>query len=334
VRVNTVELAERASLGALLLEPAQVPAVSAWLRESDFHHPRSRITYRLLTVQAASQTPSVIRGVLAAALADPAARVNGVAGPYLHELLASPGGLGRSAVYGRLVVEASVLRTLHDRALELAHLSALTAQAPDSVELLADAVSRTLGEVQALAGRMREADPSYTDQPAGVVGTKRPSPARAVGPSSLETDAVAGLQDNPGLVPRVSGWLRPDDFASREHAGSYRSMVALAGRGQPVDHVTTQCSRRDRYAPTAQLPAHLVAIRIRATSHETVTLARQVLGVSVARRTLAAAHAITELGDNPTVGSRRRLDTASHHLDLCRQEANRWLTWDPHCRQP
>ena len=93
--MNKVEIAERATLGALLLEPDQINEVRDWLAEPDFLHPRTKVTFRLLTALASRPGTLDPADLLVAALSDHSARRNHVAGPFIHELLASPGGPGR-----------------------------------------------------------------------------------------------------------------------------------------------------------------------------------------------------------------------------------------------
>ena len=323
--MNTVELAERASLGALLLEPSQVGVVCAWLRESDFLHPRSRIAYRLLATAASRGGGAGPAALLDLALGDPQARLNTVAGPYLHELMASPGGLGRSAVYARLVLQASVLRTLTDYAHDLARTARLTEQAPDSVPALVDAIRATHAHAQALQRRLEEADPAYLTQPAGIVGPPEPRPWTLPDQTGLEAELVDAIADNPDVIDRIRGWLTADDFATGPHASTYASMLALARAGMPIDHVTTQWNRRDQLACSEAVPAHLVATRTRCTSHETVRLARQLLARSVGTRTRAAADAIAALDHDPVPSSRQRLRTAIHRLDRLLLDTARWF---------
>jgi replicative DNA helicase len=323
--VNTVEIAERASLGALLLEPGQIALVSLWLRESDYLHPRSRITYRLLTAVASQTGPVGPHDLLGAALADPQARRNHVAGPYLHELLASPGGPGRAAVYARMVLHASVVRSLTERALELAHMCQHTEQVPESVPALLDAITDTCGCAHALQGRLDRGDPGHGQDPRELAEPGDPHAPSVPDRSGLEAELVSALQDNPWVVERIRAWLVAEDFATAEHAGAYASMLALASQGLPIDHVTTQWNRRDRYALCDAIPAHVAATRSRCTSHETLRLARQLLGKALATRTQAATGAIAHRSQDPRLGARQQLGIAMRDLERARTDAARWL---------
>ena len=319
--MNTTELVERASLGSLLLEPDQVGAVSPWLRESDFLYPRSQVTYRLITAPTATGAQAGIHDVLAAALADPAARLNSVAGPYLHELLASPGRAGRAVVYGRLVVEASVRRRLDELAAQLCRRASSVAQSGQAVPALAGATSQAIDDLDSLVTRLGDTDPS------GRGPLRQPLKTQSIGGGpacQVEEYLVEALTDNPGLVAVVTTWLRPGDFQNRQHAGTYRSMLALAAAGRPVDHITVTSSRRDRHVLAPVEPAHLVATRPTATSHQTLAAARHVLAASLGRRGVAATTAIIRLVNDPTLGICQCVQSARQQLSRYTAELARW----------
>ena len=322
--MNTVEIAERATLGALLLDPGQIRPVSAWLAESDFDHPRSAITYRLLTTLADRKPLPGPVDLLQAALADPVARRNDVAGPYVHELLASPGGPGRSSVYGGMVLQASALRTLAADAADLARRAAGQDHC-ETVQGLLEAIGSALRRAVELDGRLACADPAYVRQPGGVLatcGTDRPaSPGRR----ELESEVVAGLQDNVDLLPRVCRWLAAANFEAAEHAGTYASMLRLGRLGLPVDHVTTLWNRRDGFASVDAPAAHDAATRQRRTRGQTLRLARHLLARSIAEQVAGTAGAIMATGHDPRPSTRQRLHTAVHLLRQRQACTARWL---------
>lgn len=323
--MNRVDLAERATLGALLLEPDMVRLVSGWLHESDFGHPAARITYRLITAAAPHQGQIGAAQLLAAAMADEQARRNHVAGPYLHELLASPGGLGRSEVYARLVLHASVRRSLTCRARDLARVCATTEESPETIPDLLEATSLTLRRVSELWDRLKEADPDHETRPTSIAALRYLMPRPGAGRRVPEEDLIGALTDNPSVLREVSGWLTADDFSTPALASAYSGMLCLARQGMPVDHVTAPWGRPDRRAAEPSPPLHVVATRSRCTSYETIRMARTLLATSIAARTRAVSEAIAGMDRDPSTTGQQLLWSATCLLGANLEQACRWF---------
>ena len=253
--MSLVDCAERCTVGALLLAPGSADAIGRWLLPADFAHPRNAIGYQLVLELAGTGRLGPTE-LLSAALRRADARRNRVDGPYIHDLLRSPGSAGRPDVYGRMVLDAAVRRAVTIEGLRL-HRVARSADVAGLTWALAefDRAVRTLG---ALSGRLALAGVPRTEPARGLVGSAaRTGPGRA---AAQERAALAALLACPASVPAVERWLEAEDFGSAVHAATYAAIRELSARGEPVEPLTVAWLGRGGPAVLSMLDLAVLAL--------------------------------------------------------------------------
>ncbi|MEU6440390.1 DnaB-like helicase N-terminal domain-containing protein [Streptomyces sp. NPDC047046] len=248
--VDPLLRAEQALLGAVLLSPSQLDRLS-WLHPDDFHSPLHTALFAAAQALAPAKPTDAEPVTLAwpqAILGEARRRVRGLSAPYLHDLINSCPYTDHAPVYGRMVLEGSLHRSV------LRHATAAR-QAAREVQHsgLDTALSTALRCVDALAEHL------------GAVGQRWGAPPRARGRAPAFDDAVRSPLNLPveherdliaALLERGStsqmktiSWLEPGDFAA--FGDLFTCARALAHRGEPVDTLTLtwEVRRRDLLSP-------------------------------------------------------------------------------------
>lgn len=230
------EIAERALLGAILVERERLGDVQDWLEPEDFYVYRHALVYaEILKLFAEDQDPSA-RAVMDRMLSVADTR-RLVDGPFLHTLMESCPHPARAAVYGRMVLEGSIHRRTADRAEHLGYI----AQSNSPADVVIDELAREAGEwtrdLDALDERWMIAGGEMTGTDENV-----PPPAAADTPriadEAAEISTVASLLAHPRQLEQVASWLRPTDFTRPDTRALYAAITALAAVDQPVDSIT------------------------------------------------------------------------------------------------
>jgi hypothetical protein len=333
-----VRLAEQATLGALLLAPDAVVAVSGWLRAEDFADPWHHTLYATIReLDAAHQRPSP--DVVAQAMIDRHGYRIADA-PRILDLLAAVPTRPRAAEYAAVVLEASLRRQVacHGVLLQAAALAAALDRSPRVVQTVTaqiDAVAEAALTRWAIATRATTGTavpaPVPTPSPVGLlpslVGADRllsrhplPDPYAV---ADREADLTACLVTHPDYLAAVTGWLRPDALTSDTWRPVYAALVDLHDTGSPIDPVTVAW-RIARTAPTAgtgPAPRDLAALVEHATildpAHAATAVAADQLRLA-AHRTAAALRA--DAG-NLGLDLRDLLDTTLLHTRALRRAA-------------
>ncbi|WP_037869612.1 DnaB-like helicase N-terminal domain-containing protein [Streptomyces sp. SPB074] len=249
--VDPLLRAEQALLGAVLLSPSQLDRLS-WLHPDDFHSPHHTALFAAAQAMAPAkpteaQAEPVTLAWPQAILGEAQRRVRGLSAPYLHDLIASCPYVDHAPVYGRMVLEGSLHRSV------LRHATA-TRQAAREVHRsgLDTALSTALHRVDALAEHL------------DAVGRRWGAPPRARGhapafndavhsplnlPVEHERDLLAALERGRASGLEAISWLEPGDFAA--YGDLFACARALAHRGEPVDTLTLtwEARRRDLLSP-------------------------------------------------------------------------------------
>jgi hypothetical protein len=333
-----VRLAEQATLGALLLAPDAVVAVSGWLRAEDFADPWHHTLYvTIRELDAAHQRPSP--DVVAQAMIDRHGYRIADA-PRILDLLAAVPTRPRPAEYAAVVLEASLRRQVacHGVLLQAAALAAALDRSPRVVETFTaqiDAVAESAQTRWAIATRATTGTaipaPVAPASPVGLlpslVGADRllsrhplPDPDAV---ADREADLTACLVTHPDYLTAVTGWLRPDALTGDTWRPVYAALVDLHDTGSPIDPVTVAW-RIARTAPTAgpgPNPRELAALVEHATildpAHAATLVAADQLRLA-AHRTAAALRA--DAG-NLGLDLRDLLDTTLLHTRALRRAA-------------
>jgi hypothetical protein len=268
--VTPVELAERALLGTLLLQPAQRTGVVGWLLADDFADPWHRDVYATIANDATVSSVTETYRRFAAAHGprrSPAAR--------FATLIQSAPDRPVARRYAAMVLEASIrrqvagigvlleaaavraastawsgrepLEVLRDR-LVAAERRWHTAQHPEAQPVI---TAHAMPAVDALLGAARL-----------VAATPPPDPARV---RDAESFVLAAILIDPRCLPGIAGRIRPGLFGEPGHRACYEAILDLAERGEPIDLVTVawqQQHDRELHGPglTVEDLAGLVAL--------------------------------------------------------------------------
>jgi replicative DNA helicase len=268
--VTPIELAERALLGTLLLQPAQRTEVVGWLLADDFADPWHRVVYAAIVNDASPDSVTEAYRRFAAAhgpLRSPAAR--------FATLIQSAPDRPIARRYAAMVLEASIRRqvagigVLLEAAAVRAASTAWSGREP--LQLLRErlvAAERRWHTAQHPQAQQVTAEPAMpaVDALLGaarlVAATPPPDPARV---RDAESSVLSAILLNPRCLPGVAGRIRPGLFGDPRHRACYEAILDLAERGEPIDIVTVAWQQQhDRElhgpGPTIEDLAGLVAL--------------------------------------------------------------------------
>ena len=230
------EIAERAFLGAILVERERLADVQDWLEPEDFYAYRHGLVYgEILKLHADGQSPTP-RAVLHQMLpvADTRRLVDG---PFLHTLMESCPHPARAAIYGRMVLEASIHRRTTDRAEHLGYIAQSTSPADIVIDELAQQATDWARDLDALDERWLLSGGEMTQAGEIVPGPAAADPPR-IANEAAEVSAIASLLAHPRQIEQVVNWLRPEDFTRPDTRALYTAIADIAATGLPVDPVT------------------------------------------------------------------------------------------------
>ncbi|MCF7547220.1 DnaB-like helicase N-terminal domain-containing protein [Pseudonocardia sp. WMMC193] len=333
------DLAAGALIGALLWDPNRTDDVSAWLQPDDFAHWAHRAIYETLTGLRRDGRPTDVLAVHAELALGTyhdvpvgEARNGALAAPALHTLLSSTPSTPEASVmsehgtprersehvrYGRAVLEASVRRRV------IAAGSRIQQQTRHAVERDADAAADTvapllrasLARLDELATRISSASGSRILEdlsPTSVTGKGSYQGADAgIARERLTPRVIAQAEQNligsclvsAELRDHVAGRLLPEDFTSKEAAGTWQVVADLAQRGEPVDYVLVALES-ERLGPEGRAtyqPSELARITRRTDVASGYRAADVVLRAALAAVSKRAGRELVDLA-----GDRRR----------------------------
>ncbi|MFI1953164.1 DnaB-like helicase N-terminal domain-containing protein [Streptomyces xinghaiensis] len=346
--------AEQAVLGAVLLDPGQLPRLSGWLRPGHFYRPHNAALYAaLLKLHAdghpgatpppatpaagdrktgawpTTPTPGTDERLawMDAAIAEAnSSQVRGLTAVYLHTLIAACPRPEHAPVYGRMVLEGAIHRTVAAHATRLhqmARADAVCGSAEDTLHH-AQVLTDVLGDL----ARRWGTDPRPMAPP-----TPLPQPAAANQPPvseellADEEYLLAVLTAHPAALGELVGWLRPEDFADPGHGRIYRCLGALHHRGEPVDEVTVlwEAQRRGALAD-GTLTAEDVLRLCDSKSAAGIAdyLGEQVVRAALVRTAAGAARQVRALADDESLAPGRLIGYALHALSPLEDILRRW----------
>jgi hypothetical protein len=129
----TVNDAERATVGAVLLQPHHLSNLEPWLCASDFADPLARSMYALLLEMHQRQVPIDPDAVLSAALKQGALGPTGSPGAQIVDLLQAPPDPRVCLTYGRIVLDASIRRKVVEVGERLVQLGTAPERVPAEI---------------------------------------------------------------------------------------------------------------------------------------------------------------------------------------------------------
>jgi hypothetical protein len=222
---NLIHRTEQALLGALIYDPSLTIDVP-YLLPRHFEHPEHQAIYAALLAVRANE-PTATGVVLAERIAFQTGLATVTEASLTGMALASP-DVSSVAVYGRMIQEAGLYRSLAEHAERLAQAAGPVRGVDPELDHF-DALSRALG---------RHATGYYATFEAALT-TQSPAQITREDLQTLrEEQVLADLVQNPHVLTEVVDWLDPQVFTSPDRRQIYEAIVAVDGYGEPVEELT------------------------------------------------------------------------------------------------
>ncbi|CAM5643500.1 hypothetical protein SAVIM338S_06332 [Streptomyces avidinii] len=233
--------AEQATLGAVLLEPHQLGRLTPWLQPAHFYRPIHQALYAAALKLRDNGHPAASLGAeepvpltwLADSVAEAGTQARGITASYAHQLVSVCPRPKHAVVYGRMVLEGAIRRSVARHATQLqqaARADALRGTSEESVQQ-AEGLAMALSDLGTRWGT--EVQPVPYPLPPVLV------PVEADEQLLAEEEFLLGsLSARPEQLMHVVSWLHPGDFTDAGHQQVYRALGALHHRGEPVDQLT------------------------------------------------------------------------------------------------
>jgi replicative DNA helicase len=327
--------AEQAVLGAVFLDPGQLDHLAPWLRPDHFSRPAHRALYAAMLKLHADGHPATTMNAdepvplawLTDTVQEAGTRTRGLTASYAHMLVAVCPDPVHAPVYGRMVLEGAIHRSVAQHAIRL-HQAARA----DSIR---GGIEETIHHAQILSDVLTDLAHRWGTDPRPL---KPPAPSESPTryPQPVDDEVLADeefllgcLSVRPDQLHDVVGWLHPDDFADPGNRHIYRSLGALHHRGEPIDQLTVlwETQRRGALAD-GTLDAERV-LRIcdpLAFSGAAEYFGERVVQASVVRAAATAARQVRALADTESLAPGRLIGYALHALGPLDDVRRRWRT--------
>lgn len=310
-------LAEAATLGSLLLQPAALHDVVRWLWSGDFAHWWHAEIFTVMRERLAAGEPIHPEAVgfqLRDRLGPRRADLPGIV-DLLHATPVRP----QPRRYAAMVLESSLRREVAGQGVLLRAGALSTSLAQQSRPLIAVAamVEATLGAAeqrwQLASGEAGSAALTHPELAPVLRNTDRALAADRLLSAHPELDQrdvreheqrlIAALITHPAQVPATTRWLRPDALVDRPWRAVYSALVDLVERGEPVDLVTVawevqRASRRRGPGPDSSTLAGAVDA---AAADDPGYVGRTVAGDLLRRTADSAARSLYAAAANPGI---------------------------------
>nr|BFD94076.1 DnaB-like helicase N-terminal domain-containing protein [Kitasatospora sp. Xyl93] len=260
--------------------------------------------------------------------------MRGLTASYPHTLIAACPRPAHAPVYGRMVLEGSIHRTVAEHA---ARLLAVAQEGAGQAE-----VQGAVAQADFLVGVLEELAARWGSQPRAVAPGVLPITAAGDEPAAAQLEdeqfLLALLVNQDGAIEEVFDWLRPQDFADPGHGQLYRCLGALHHRGEPIDPVTAllEVQRRGLLADGTLTEDRLGPVLRDGAAGSAEWLGERLLRSSVTRTAAGAALQIAAHADNRRLAPGQLIGHALHALGPLDEVRARWLTAtspsDPQCR--
>ncbi|MFD6345008.1 DnaB-like helicase N-terminal domain-containing protein [Streptomyces roseolus] len=328
--MNPLMDAEQAVLGAALLDPGQLAHLE-WLTPDHFYRPVHQALFAALRKLRGDGHPAVEGegpvplSWVTDAVAEAGLHVRGLTASYAHLLISACPRSAHAPVYGRMVLEGAIHRTVTEHAVRLhqeVRAGALRGEVEGALHY-ADVLTEVLTELARRWGT--EPRPVAAAVPPAVAPSTVP-PAQAARMAEDETFLLAVLVERPGAMGEVVDWLRPGDFAAPVHGQLYRCLGALHHRGEPVDRLTLlwEAQRRGLLADGTLTQDRFALICDGAGAGDAEWLGQQVMRSSLTRTAAVSARAVQALAEDEALGPGRLINHALHALGPLGEVRTRW----------
>ncbi|WP_046732138.1 DnaB-like helicase N-terminal domain-containing protein [Streptomyces humi] len=330
--MNPLLSAQQAVLGSVLLDPGQLAHLE-WLAPDHFYRPLHKALFAALRKLRTEGHPALATeepvplSWVTDAVEEASHHVRGLSASYPHILISACPRPEHAPVYGRMVLEGAIHRTVTEHAIRLhqaARADAFQGGAEGALHH-ADVLTGVLGDLARRWGS--EPRPVAPATPPSTAPVASP-PGRADQVAEDEQFLLAVLVEQPKATDEVVGWLRPGDFADPAHGQLYRCLGALHHRGEPIDRITVlwEAQRRGLLADGTLTSEQLTAICDGVGAGSAEWLGEQVMRSFVARTAAASARAIRALAENETLAPGRLISHALHALGPLDEVRARWQT--------
>ncbi|MFF2503575.1 DnaB-like helicase N-terminal domain-containing protein [Streptomyces sp. NPDC058067] len=329
--MNPLLRAEQAVLGAVLIDPGQLTRLD-WLAPDHFYRPVHEALLSALRMLRNDGHPALAAdgpvplSWVTDAVDEASLHVRGLTPSYAHTLISACPRSEHAPVYGRMVLEGAIHRTIAQHAIRL-HQAA-------RADVVQGEVEGALGTADVLTGVLTDLARRWGIDPRPVAPTAEPTAAAAVPPlqadqvSEDEQFLLAVLTEQPRAMDEVADWLRPEDFADPAHSQVYRCLGALHHRGEPIDRITLlwEAQRRGLLADGTLSGEQLTVIGDSMVPGSADWFGHRVMRSSLTRTAAASARAIQALADDEARGPGRLINHALHALGPLDEVRARWAT--------
>ncbi|MGW7516417.1 DnaB-like helicase N-terminal domain-containing protein [Streptomyces sp. NPDC054796] len=314
--------AEQAVLGAVLLEPRQLGRLTGWLRPEHFSRPAHSALYAAMldlrqdghpATKLAPDAPVPISWINDAR-EKAGTHTRGVTAGYVHSLVNTCPRPAHAPVYGRMVLEGAIHRSVTQHATRL-H------QAAHADTTRGNGVEQTLHHTQVLHEVLDDLARRWGTEPRPATPSTTPDPHRSpdTTPERMLADEeflLATLTTHPGQISPTADRLHPEDFADPGHQQIYQALVALEHRGEPVDELTVlwECQRRGALANGVLDAERVRRICTTPVAGSAGYFGEQLLDASLLRTATTAAQRIRALAEDDTLAPGQLISHALHAL--------------------
>ena len=315
--------AEQAVLGSVFLDPGQLDHLSPWLRPEHFSRPAHAALYAAMLKLRADGHPAT-----AAKSGDPiplswvtdtvqeaGTRTRGLTAPYAHSLISACPRTTHAPVYGRMVLEGAIHRSVTQHAIRL-HQAA-------RADAVRGGVEETVRHAQILSDVLADLAHRWGTEPRPIQ-PPAPNTLSSPQPQPIDEQVLADeefllgcISARPEQLLDVVGWLHPGDFADIGHQQIYRSLGALHHRGEPIDQLTVLWETQRRGALSDGTLDTERVLRIcdpLSLSGVAEHFGGQVVQASLVRTAAASARDVRALADNESLAPGRLIGYALHAL--------------------
>ncbi len=315
--------AEQAVLGSVFLDPGQLDHLSSWLRPEHFYRPVHAALYAAMVKLRADGHPAatgksgdpIPLSWVTDTVQEAGTRTRGLTASYAHSLISACPRATHAPVYGRMVLEGAIHRSVTQHAIRL-HQAA-------RADAVRGGVEETVHHAQVLADVLADLAHRWGTEPRPVQPSSpntSPSPqAQPVDEQVLaDEELLLGcISARPEQLLDVVDWLHPGDFVDIGHQQIYRALGALHHRGEPIDQLTVLWETQRRGALSdGTLDAERV-LRIcdpLSLSGVAEYFGEQVVQASLVRTAAASARQVRALADDESLAPGRLIGYALHAL--------------------
>ncbi|NYI03422.1 DnaB-like helicase N-terminal domain-containing protein [Allostreptomyces psammosilenae] len=318
--------AEQAVLGALLFAPGQLDRLAQWLRPEHFYRPQHAALYAAMLHLRQNKPAAALPAAdgdrvewISATLAEAGTHTRGLFPAYAHALISACPDPRNAPVYGRMVLEGAIHRTVTEHATRL-HQAA-------RADLLRGESEETLRQVDILTEVLADLARQWGTRPATTAASTNAAPAAVCERHRADEQLLlATLIDRPDSLDSVVRWLRPEDFADRGHGQLYRCLAALHHRGEPIDPLTVlwEAQRRGLLAQGVLTADQVDGITRGLGAGDADYVAEALLQTSLIRTAASAARSIQAAAGDDALPPGRLISEAIGALDAVAAVRQRW----------